>query len=120
MGVQQPSSVNEGFLYESGPGRIYYCACSERVVLEFKGKYLVFRRAVFRFFLRDFSVLLQCPALRNSLAESGRLDIEGCNGRISLEMTPGEASDLFHLMDTTALFLDAQTAARKPLPADIN
>ncbi len=110
----------DGFLYEMGPGKIFYCACSERVVLEYKEHFLVFRKPMFRYFLQDFGKVLRCPALRQCLSQSGSLEVQGYNGRISLSVNLSEATELFKLLDTTALYLEAHSPAGQPFHSGTN
>lgn len=86
-------------------GRGYHCPELRRVVLDFKGAYLVLRHWEFHRLQRYFSRMAACGWSRERLEQGERIRLRDATGGGNLVLGLGEVRELAELMDATAAAL---------------
>lgn len=92
-------------LHSTDRGRILYCPEFRRVVVDFKGLYLVFRVWEFERVQRHFSGMVSCPFSKARLKSGEELHVRDAAGPNSLVLDLAELEDLVELMEAASLKL---------------
>ena len=102
-------------LAASGQGKAYYCACRDRLTLEFQGRWFAFDYGGLIDFRNALGKLMAAPALLEGLIE------EACGEALRRGAEPGslptlaDLGGMLELLDAALLVWEAQTIAREAL-----
>jgi hypothetical protein len=99
-------------LARSPQGEAYYCACKDRVSLQFKDRWFFFESSGLAGFRKELEGLLRNPNLIAKLVEEAITEAvrrgTPSDGRPSVR----DLHEMLDLVDTALLVLDAQTILR--------
>jgi hypothetical protein len=101
-------TVGDVLLFSTENGDVYRCAYFGRLVLTFKGYWMVFDQEGFVRFRNQVVRLALCPVGRRMFASDG-LRLIGENDGTTLHLGQGEVEELVWLIDSSHYMLFAST-----------
>lgn len=113
-------TAKDMLLFSTENGEVYRCALFGRLVLTFKGFWIVFDAEGFFRFRNQVVRIATCPVGRRIFVSEG-LRLMGENDGIVLHLGPAEAEELVWLLDSAQYMLYAQKpdshggVAREPI-----